>query len=93
MFLHKNYPLTKKSKNARMGKGKGSLIRYCSRISQNHNLLEFIGFNLHEVIVLKRILKKKLNIPTKINSNFFLNKVYKYAEKNQNIFYFKAYFK
>jgi ribosomal protein L16/L10AE len=39
LFLHKNYPLTKKSKNSRMGKGKGSFVRFCPRVLQNHNLL------------------------------------------------------
>ena len=91
LFLHKNYPLTKKSKNARMGKGKGALNRYCARVFQNHNLLEFSGFNLHEVKILKKILKKKLNIPTKINSYFFLNKGYNYTNSNQNFFFFKNY--
>ena len=47
LFLHKNYPLTKKSKNARMGKGKGSVARYCSRVLWNHNIFEFAGFNIH----------------------------------------------
>jgi ribosomal protein L16/L10AE len=74
-----------------MGKGKGALNRYCARVFQNHNLLEFSGFNLHEVKILKKILKKKLNIPTKINSYFFLNKGYNYTNSNQNFFFFKNY--
>jgi hypothetical protein len=60
-----------------MGKGKGSLTRYCSRIFKNHNLFEFVGFNLKELIFLKNIFKKKVNIPLKIQSNFFLRKSYK----------------
>jgi len=91
LFLHKNYPLTKKSKNARMGKGKGALSRYCSRILQNHNLLEFNGFNLREVFFLKKILKKKVNIPTKIIGNFFVNKYYLFDNLSENLFAFKKY--
>lgn len=91
LFLHKNYPLTKKSKNARMGKGKGTLSRYCSRISQNHNLLEFSGFNLREVFILKKILKKKVNLPTRIIGGFFINKNYFFANTNENFFFFKRY--
>lgn len=91
LFLHKNYPLTKKSKNARMGKGKGSLARYCSRTQQNHNLLEFVGFNLKEVYNLKKIFEKKINIPMYIYSDFFINKCYKYTNKNEFLFYFKKY--
>ena len=81
--MHKNYPITKKSKNARMGKGKGSLVRYCSRVLQNHNIFEFSGFNLIEVIFLKKIFKKKVSIPTNIIGSFFLKKSYKYTTKNQ----------
>ena len=91
LFLHKNYPLTKKSKNARMGKGKGALSRYCSRVLQNHSLLEFSGFNIREIIILKRIFKKKVNIPTKIIGDFFRNKNYFFADSNENFFFFKKY--
>ncbi len=91
LFLHKNYPLTKKSKNARMGKGKGALSRYCSRILQNHNIFEFSGFNLKEVFTLKKILKKKLNLPTKIIADFFKNNNYIYTQKNEKFFFFKKY--
>ena len=91
LFLHKNYPLTKKSKNSRMGKGKGALARFCSRVFQNHNIFEFIGFNIKEVIFLKKIFKKKVNIPVKILGNFFLNKQYRYLNQIENFFYFKRY--
>jgi ribosomal protein L16/L10AE len=88
LFLHKNYPLTKKSKNARMGKGKGALARYCSRIVKNHNLFEFSGFNLKEVLFLKNIFLKKINIPLKIQGNFFLRKSYKYTFNSVENFFF-----
>ena len=91
LFLHKNYPLTKKSKNARMGKGKGTFSRFCSRVLQNHNLLEFSGFNLREVVVLKKIFKKKVNIPTKIAGNFFKNNNYIFSNLNENLFFLKKY--
>ena len=91
LFLHKNYPLTKKSKNSRMGKGKGGLVRFCARILQNHNLFEFTGFNLKELFFLKKILKKKINIPFRIFGNFFINKSYRFIYKNENFFFFKTY--
>lgn len=91
LFLHKNYPLTKKSKGARMGKGKGTVVRYCSRIVQNHNIFEFTGFNIKELFNLKTIFRKKISIPIKIKSNFFLNKSYKYLDTNENFFFFKRY--
>ena len=91
LFLHKNYPLTKKSKNARMGKGKGAISRYCARVLQNHNLLEFSGFNLHELLRLKKIFCKKTNIPLKITSSFFNQKNLILNKKNENFFSFKKY--
>ena len=91
LFLHKNYPLTKKSKNARMGKGKGSLVRFCAKIKQNHNIFEFRGFSLKEIIYLKKILKRKVGFNTKIGFNFFQNKNYFLNNKNENFFCFKKY--
>jgi ribosomal protein L16/L10AE len=91
LFLHKNYPLTKKSKNARMGKGKGALSRYCSRVYQNHNILEFSGFNIRELTVLKKIFNKKIKIPVKIRADYFLNKSYKLCLNNENLFRCRKY--
>jgi hypothetical protein len=42
---------------------------------------------------LKKIFKKKVNIPLKINSSFFLNKNYKICEKSENLFFCKRYLK
>ena len=74
VFLHKNYPITKKSKNARMGKGKGSFVRYCSRILQNHSIFEFKGFRSFDLMKIKKIFKKKVNLPIVICDTFFLKK-------------------
>ena len=91
--MHKNYPLTKKSKNSRMGKGKGSFTRFCSRVLQNHNLLEFTGFNILEIFFLKKNFQKKINIPIKIGFNFFkkINSIY--YGKNEIYFLKKKYTK
>ena len=91
LFLHKNYPLTKKSKNSRMGKGKGGLVRYCSRVLQNHNLFEFTGFNSKELLSLKKIFEKKINIPVRICGDFFINKSYTQNNFNENWFFFRKY--
>ena len=91
MFLHKNYPITKKSKGARMGKGKGNVVRYGSRIFQNHNLFEFCGFSLLEIINLKRIFRKKINIPIKIYSYFFRNKFNNFHNLNLSNINFEKY--
>lgn len=75
-----------------MGKGKGSISRYCSRILKNHNVFEFSGFNLKELFFLKKIFKKKINIPVTLYSTFFLNKQYKHSyNRMENFFFNKKY--
>lgn len=91
-FLSKNYPLTRKSKNSRMGKGKGKLVRYCARIWKNHNIFEFSGFYIHDLFFLRKILKRKVNIGVNIYTNFFFKKQFCFKEKNEN-FFFQNFFK
>jgi ribosomal protein L16/L10AE len=89
IFLNKNFPITKKSKNSRMGKGKGKFLRYSSRISRNFFFLEFSGFNIKSLIHLETLIKYRLgsklclvaDYKMKVNKNFF--------QKNQNNFYYK----
>lgn len=88
-FLSKNYPLTKKSKNSRMGKGKGKLVRYCSRILSHHSIFEFSGFSITNLNKLKVLFLKKLNTPINIFSKFFSNKQLKFYKKNENFFFHK----
>lgn len=44
-----NTPLTKKSKNSRMGKGKGALYRWVIRLPRNYKLLEFKNINYYRL--------------------------------------------
>ena len=44
-FLIGNYPLTKKSKNSRMGKGKGVFLRWAIILNNNFFFLEFLIYN------------------------------------------------
>lgn len=91
LFLFKNYPLTRKSKNARMGKGKGSFVRYCSRILKNQNIFEFIGFSLKEIKFLNKLFKIRVGIPIALYSNFFKNKQYVCYDKSENFLLEKFY--
>jgi hypothetical protein len=75
-----------------MGKGKGALNRYCSRVLQNHNLFEFSGFNLCELRRLQKILGKKINVPLKITTSFFFSKSTIFNKKNENLFFIKIYY-
>ena len=45
VFLKGNYPVSKKSKNSRMGKGKGSFMRWIIRLNQGHTIMEFNNIN------------------------------------------------
>jgi len=42
VFWKPNYPLTKKSKNSRMGKGKGAFLRWSFRIPAHFNIFQII---------------------------------------------------
>jgi len=74
-----------------MGKGKGSVARYCSRILKNHNLFEFAGFNIKELLLLKAIFLKKVQIPVKLYTNFFFKKNYILGGSSEKFFFFKRY--
>lgn len=62
-FIHSNYPLTKKSKNARMGKGKGGFIRWTIRLKKNNRFFETRNLSIFFIKLLLTKLQFKLNIP------------------------------
>lgn len=41
VFLKGNFPISKKSKNSRMGKGKGSFSRWLIKLNEGHTIMEF----------------------------------------------------
>lgn len=45
IFLKANFPVSRKSKNSRMGKGKGAFLRWMIKINQGSTLLEFNNIN------------------------------------------------
>lgn len=55
--LKPNYPISKKSKNSRMGKGKGSFLRWVVLIKPMQCFIEFSGFNFYLLNFLKKNLK------------------------------------
>ena len=46
VYLRSNYPLTRKSKNSRMGKGKGAFLRWSILTSKGTVVFEFLNFSL-----------------------------------------------
>jgi ribosomal protein L16/L10AE len=65
-FLSKNFPISQKSKNSRMGKGKGIFIRQVIRVPKNKIFLEFSNMNLIFLKKIRTSLKKKNNLLTLI---------------------------
>lgn len=68
-WLKKNYPISKKSKNSRMGKGKGKFVRWASRIRPNYILLEFYGWTHCQLKIICLKMNRKCNIFLNIHSN------------------------
>jgi len=70
VFLKGNYPVSKKSKNSRMGKGKGAFNRWIIKLNQGHVLMEFHNV---DTIRLKK-LNKYWNKLLKFNIYLYTNK-------------------
>ena len=68
-FLFPNFILSKKSKNSRMGKGKGSIKRWVIRIKPGTVFLEFKNISFWKLFYivskLKNLLRMKLKIVSK----------------------------
>lgn len=72
VFLNKNYPFSKKSKNARMGKGKGKYKRSVLKFEKNHILFKISGFKIEKIIFfLKRLFKYGIFLNIKYNYKYF----------------------
>lgn len=87
MFLQGNLPVSKKSKNSRMGKGKGSFLRLSCRVNKNMIFMEFLNLNC---IILNKIVaffKKKNNLSIKIIKKDGFNVVF----KKKNVCYYNIY--
>ena len=68
IFLKLNTPITKKSKNSRMGKGKGSLYKWVVRLSSGFKIIEFKDLNSSRLKKLVRAWSKKINIPLTLHT-------------------------
>lgn len=89
-FGRPNFYIQKKSKNSRMGKGKGSIERKTIRIKKNFILFEFKGV---PVIKLKKLLKffnKVLSVKFYILSNYNIN-FSLWSKTNKYMYYHEKY--
>jgi ribosomal protein L16/L10AE len=91
-WLRKNYVISKKSKNARMGKGKGKFVRYAIKLPQGYMILEFRRWSVYYVKAVTKKFSKRINLPlnycarsycrersTFINPNYCYEFVNRYA--------------
>lgn len=89
-FIVPNHILQKKSKNSRMGKGKGMFERNVIRVQNNKFLMEFTGINILKIKNLLKKIEKKISIKLMI----YTKKQYFYSlwtKKNKYNFYYNKY--
>lgn len=72
IFIRLNTPLTKKSKNSRMGKGKGALYRWLCRLPKGYKLMEFKNLNALRLSNIARKWTKRINLPIIFHSKINL---------------------
>jgi len=62
LFIRPNLLLSKKSKNSRMGKGKGDPTRWAFRSKIYSPLIEFVGINYTIIRKIKNFLQTKIRV-------------------------------
>jgi len=87
-FLSENYPIFKKGKNARMGKGKGIYQRLSFRVKKNQIFIEFFNLNMLFLSRVSHSLNLNANLRNKIVSNTL---DYNLVLSRKNISYYKLY--
>ena len=89
LFIRPNYTLTRKSKNARMGKGKGSFKRWCTVVypgsvfieHSNVSVLSYTGY-IKKLKIKLKVQLKMLHISYKTTKNSNINNgVCSYADR------------
>lgn len=63
VFIRPNHVMTKKSKNSRMGKGKGAFVRWCSIIQKGFIFIEFENISTIRLKKYSLKLEKKFKVP------------------------------
>lgn len=63
IFLRLNTPITKKTKNSRMGKGKGFIYNWLIRLPKGYKLIEFKNVNFSRIYFLAKKWSRRINLP------------------------------
>lgn len=85
-FVNLNFPVTKKSKNARMGKGKGGFIRWRCRIKKDAKFFETKQFSKYRINFFLKKIQPKTQIPLKVCQRTKV-KLYNVTTKNSNFWF------
>lgn len=72
-MLFPNFIISHKSKNSRMGKGKGNLQRWTIRVRQGLVFLEFRGFSYLKIFKLRNRIQRNIQINLSIVSKLMYN--------------------
>jgi hypothetical protein len=92
IFFRPNLVLSKKSKNSRMGKGKGAVLRRAFRSRVWSPLIEFKGFNLFTLKSLQTYLIFKTRMRIVLCVDPLNNRPTNHITKQQTLkFFFKKY--
>jgi len=68
LFIRPNYVLTHKSKNARMGKGKGNFKRWCTIVYPGRVFIEHLNASARVYIKYRNKMRKKMKLCFKIKT-------------------------
>lgn len=87
-----NYVISRKSKNSRMGKGKGSFERWVVRLKQGHIVSEFVGIPKYRLNLILLKFNKKFNMKLYLVNNVKMNCYFGLWSKfNLSLQYFNKY--
>lgn len=86
-----NSTASRKSKNSRMGKGKGMFDRWMFKIQQGSVLAEFLGVPKYRLIKMVLYLNKKFKIKLHVISKITSLYVSNWAKQNKNLEFFNKY--
>lgn len=66
VFVRPNHVMTKKSKNSRMGKGKGNFIRWCAILQKGFIFIEFKNLSPIKLKKYAKKLEKRFKVPLQL---------------------------
>jgi ribosomal protein L16/L10AE len=92
MCIVPNFVISRKSKNARMGKGKGGFIRWVFRIQKGVVLTEFLGISYYRLIKILSFFRKVFKLKLCLVRNSEKRNTFSiWSKLNTSLIYFDKY--